>query len=191
MNNPYAEASGFELVLSRDRGTLLTGECSYTYMFAEGTSGSAYQGFNSAQYGLPTPLGTYPLSWDQLHTLKLLTTLTVPSDFDLNLVVQWHSGRPYTFYPIANPFAPVDSSLFAPNNARMPPFFDMDLKVQKHFAFSWWPAAVLTLYVDIRNVTNAKNVQWMDSNGRIGGELNDPSGYFIGRRTHVGLHVAF
>jgi outer membrane receptor protein involved in Fe transport len=191
VNNPYAEASGFELVLTRDRGSVLTGEFSYTYMFAEGTSGSAYQGLYSAQYGLPTPLGTYPLSWDQRHALKLLATLSVPSDLDLNLVVQWHSGRPYTYYPIANPFAPVDSSLFAPNNRRMPSFFNVDLKVQKHFTFSWWPAGVLTLYADIRNVTNAKNVQWIDSNGSIGGELNDPSGYFIGRRTHVGFHISF
>ena len=190
VNNPYAEASGFELVLGREVGRLLTGEFSYTYMVAAGTSGSAYQGFLNAQYGLPTPIGTYPLSWDQHHTLKLISTFSIPEQLDVNLVLQWHSGRPYTNYPIANPYAAVDSSLFSPNNGRMPSYFNIDLKAQKHFGASWWPGAVLTLYADVRNLTDAHNVAWMDSNGRIGGELNDPSGYFIGRRTHVGLQLS-
>ena len=49
----------------------------------------------------------------------------------------------------------------------------------------------MTLYMDCRNVLNERNVAWMDSNGRIGGELGDPSGYHIGRRTSLGLKVEF
>ena len=43
----------------------------------------------------------------------------------------------------------------------------------------------------MRNVFNSMNVKWEDSNGRIGGELGDPSGYYIGRRTRVGLQIDF
>jgi hypothetical protein len=50
---------------------------------------------------------------------------------------------------------------------------------------------LLTAFVDVRNLANAKNVAWMDSNSRIGGELGDPSGYYIGRRTSAGLQLSF
>jgi hypothetical protein len=29
---------------------------------------------------------------------------------------------------------------------------------------------VITVYVDVRNLLNKKNVRWIDSNGKIGGE---------------------
>jgi len=38
---------------------------------------------------------------------------------------------------------------------------------------------------------NEKNVRWIDSNGRIGGELSDPGGYYIGRRTTLGVQLEF
>jgi len=56
VNNPNAEASGLEITITRERGELLQGEVSYTYMRTDGTSGSAYDGFYIAQYGLPPPL---------------------------------------------------------------------------------------------------------------------------------------
>jgi hypothetical protein len=36
--------------------------------------------------------------------------------------------------------------------------------------------AILTLYADIRNFTKDQNAARMDSDGRIGGDLADPSG---------------
>ena len=61
----------------------------------------------------------------------------------------------------------------------------------KYFTFDGWPNSRVTFYLDVRNLTNEKSVRWMDSNARIGGELGDPGGYFIGRRTYLGFTAEF
>ena len=63
-----------------------------------------------------------------------------------------------------------------------------NIKITQKFNFKHIFTAA-ELYLDIRNVFNRKNVIWMDSSGRIGGELGDPAGYSIGRRTHLGLRL--
>jgi outer membrane receptor for ferrienterochelin and colicin len=189
VNNPYAEAEGVELVLARERGEWVTGELSYTLMRAQGISGSANDGFFRAQYGLPPAVRLYPLSWDQTHAVKLTTTVTMPWRTSINLFLHWRTGRPYTNYPTATGFEPVDSSLFQPNNERMAGYSNIDLRIDQRFKLGWTHAAMLVLYLDVRNLLDRQNVSWMDSNGLIGGELGDPSGYFIGRRTSLGVRL--
>ncbi|MCX6145108.1 MAG: hypothetical protein NTZ35_18045 [Ignavibacteriales bacterium] len=45
------------------------------------------------------------------------------------------------------------------------------------------------LYADIRNLFFKLNVKWMDSLGRIGGELGDPSAYYDLRRVKIGFRM--
>lgn len=191
VNTPFAESEGVELVLSRERGSWLTGEISYTYMTAEGTSGSASDGFYIAQFGLPPGVRKYPLSWDQRHALKAITTLAIPWALAITSVVQWHTGRPYTRYPTATGFEPIVAGAFYQNNARMPAFFNIDVRVEKTFRLPWWGDAAAMVYLEVRNLSNERNVRWIDSNGRIGGELGDPGGFVIGRRTGLGFQVTF
>jgi hypothetical protein len=68
---------------------------------------------------------------------------------------------------------------------------NLDLKIDKTFKPEWWANCSMICYLDVRNLLNEKNVKWVDSNGRIGGELGDPSGYFIGRRTRLGARIEF
>jgi outer membrane receptor protein involved in Fe transport len=191
VNNPFADATGYELVLTRERGDWITGELSYTYMTAEGTSGSAQDNFYVAQYGLPPAVRVYPLSWDQRHTLKALVRIITPWSVGLTVATEYHTGRPYTRYPTSTGFETLDTAQFVQNNARMEDYFNADMKLEASFSLGWWPASRGKIYLDVRNLTNAKNVKWVDSNGRIGGELSDPSGYLVGRRTYVGLQVEF
>ncbi len=191
VNTPEALASGLEIVVSRERGGWLTGELSYTYMTTEGTSGSAQDAFYIAQYGLPPAVRTFPLSWDQEHTVKAVLTVETPLDLNLHLVSEYHTGRPYTRYPTSNGFLPDTSGggIFVQNNARMPSYFNADVKIEKLLSFV--ENMRMRLYLDVRNLTNAQNVKWVDSNGRVGGELGDPGGYYIGRRTSLGVQVEF
>jgi len=53
------------------------------------------------------------------------------------------------------------------------------------------PVKKFTLSIDCRNALNTRNVLWMDSSGRIGGELSDPGAYDISRRTRMVLETAF
>ena len=191
VNTPFAESQGIELVLSRERGEWITGEISYTYMTAEGTSGSASDGYYIAQYGLPPGVRVYPLSWDQRHSVKAITTINTPWDLAITSVVQWHTGRPYTRYPTATGFDRVVAGNFHQNNDRMPAFVNVDIRVEKKLRLPWWGEASAALYCESRNLSDGRNVRWMDSNGRIGGELGDPGGYFIGRRTCFGVLVSF
>ena len=160
-------------------------------MIAEGVSGSSADGFYIAQYGLPPGQRVYPLSWDQRHTVKGVFILTPVPGVTVTPALEWHSGRPYTRYPTSTGFEKINGGVFRQNNARMPEFVNVDLKAEFVFRPEWWPASAVTVYLDCRNMLDEENVRWMDSNGRIGGELDDPSGYFIGRRTSVGLKVDF
>jgi outer membrane receptor for ferrienterochelin and colicin len=191
VNTPVAEASGLEITISRERGDWIRGELSYTYMTAEGTSGNAYDGFYIAQFGLPPAARTFPLSWDQRHTVKLSASVITPWDLNVYLLAQYNSGRPYTSYPTATGFEPVNGGLFVENNARMPDYSNVDVRLEKLLRFAWWPNALLKIFLDVRNLLNTQNVKWVDSNGKVGGELGDPSGYYIGRRTRVGIQVEF
>lgn len=191
VNTPEASASGFEIIVSRERGEWLKGELSYTYMIAEGTSGSAQDAFYLAQYGQLPAIRLFPLSWDQRHSFKTVLTLLAPEDITLNIVAEYHTGKPYTRYPTSTGFEKINSGLFVQNNARMSSFANANMKLEKAFTPGFWEHARVKLYLDMRNIANTQNVKWVDSNGRIGGELNDPGGFYTGRRTNLGLQVEF
>jgi outer membrane receptor protein involved in Fe transport len=77
------------------------------------------------------------------------------------------------------------------NNQRMPAYAGIDILVEQHFTPAFWPACDASLYLDVRNLLNTHNVAWMDANGAVGGELGDPSGYYVGRRTRLGIRASF
>jgi len=119
----------------------------------------------------------------------------LPWDFSTDLIFQISSGRPYTYYPSKDGFTPeIPTDRFLPNNRRMPGTKFINIKVKKDFIVTMQhplsPEKV-TLYFDGRNLTNEKNVLWMDSSGRIGGELGDPSAYMYPRRMAWGVVLTF
>ncbi len=198
VNNPYAIASGFELVVTRETGDGIRGTFSYSFMKAKGLSDYENQGMNFAQWGFPLAREPFFLSWDQRHTFKADMTLDLPFDVEANVVWVHHTGRPYTHYPSADGFTPdyPGQPLF-PNNRRMPYVDRLDVQLNRTVYApaegerKFFVPAKVTFYADIRNLFNAQNVRWMDSSGRIGGELHDPAAYYVGRRSSVGMRVEF
>ncbi len=192
VNNAEASASGFEVLLSRERRDGVFGTFSYSYMSAEGLSEYADQTINRAQWGFEIVARPYPLSWDQRHTLKGDLTTVLPWQIEANIVGLFHSARPYTYYPTRDGYTPVDTSKgFVPNNSRMENVLLLDAKFIRSFALRSDGGVRLTAFADFRNVTNRRNVKWMDSNGRVGGELGDPSAYDMPRRIRLGIRVDF
>jgi outer membrane receptor for ferrienterochelin and colicin len=191
VNDPYADVEGLELSITRSAGAWLTGEVSYSYMIAEGTSGSDNQGLAAAEYGLPVTPQVYPLSWDQRHALTAVVNFSTPDRTEIHLVAHLHSGRPYTFYPSTTGFEPINVGLFALNNQRMPGYSAMDILLEQHIDLDFWPGSDASVYLDVRNLLDSQNVAWMDANGQVGGELQDPSGYYVGRRTRIGIRASF
>ncbi|MBN2089573.1 TonB-dependent receptor [candidate division KSB1 bacterium] len=196
VNNPYAISHGFEFIVSRETGKWIRGSFSYTIMDAKGISEYEDQGLNYAQWGFAVANSPFYLSWDQRHTVKADIVLDLPLSTTANIIWQYHNGRPYTYYPSQDGFTPDNPDiLFLPNNRRMPANNFLDLKVSKEFKFGHILKASQThrykvaLYVECKNVFNQKNVRWIDSSGRIGGELSDPSAYYTGRRTALGVEI--
>lgn len=190
VNNPYAESRGFELVLSRSQGAFLTGSISYSFMEALGLSESATQGLNFRQWGFAPVNTLFNLSWDQRHTLKVNAVLQLPLGVQANAFFHTFTGRPYTYFPSRDGFTPLDpEQAFVPNNERMPGYANLDVKLTRTFSFDLARSTEVTVYVDVRNALDQRNVKWMDSSGRIGGELEDPGAYHIGRRTRTGITV--
>lgn len=192
VNNANASAFGLEVVLSREHDDRLSGSISYSYMVTEGTSEYVDQRINFAQWGFPLAPTTFPLSWDQRHTAKIDAEARLPWDVQTNLVVLYNSPRPYSYYPTRDGFKPLDSTyMFVPNNARMSDVIFVNLKISCQFHPAFLGRKVFTIYADIRNLFNTKNARWVDSNGRVGGELSDPSAYYDPRRAKVGMRLEF
>lgn len=192
VNNAEANAEGIEFVLSRERDERLSGSVSYSYMVTEGISEYVDQKINFAQWGFPLVVQPFPLSWDQRHTIKADLDFKLPGNIQTNLVLMYNSPRPYTFYPTRDGFNPVDTSrAFLPNNARMSDIVFMNVKFILEFLLDEDHRSLLMVYLDIHNLLNRKNVRWVDSSGRIGGELGDPGAYYDYRRIRAGLRIEF
>lgn len=192
VNNAQATSSGIEIVLSRERGELINGSISYTTMVTEGIGETADQGINYSQWGFPLPAVPYPLSWDQRHALKLDLNVSLPFGFEGAFLVLYNTARPYSYYPTRDGFTAQNPSVpFVPNNKRMSDVTTIALKIRKRFEFSASIPSAVVLYLDGTNVLNAHNIRWMDSNGRVGGELGDPGATYDPRRVALGCSVEF
>ncbi len=192
VNNAQASAYGLELVLTRQNDPRLSGSISYSYMVTEGLTEYANQGIQYAQWGFPIPAVPYPLSWDQKHTIKADVELRIPGDIRSDWILLYNSPRPYTYFPTRDGFTPVDSTKnFVPNNRRMFDVLMINAKLSRRFTFGEEERFGITLYADISNILNRANVRWIDSNGRIGGELGDPGAYYEPRRVRIGIQGDF
>jgi outer membrane receptor protein involved in Fe transport len=190
VNNAFATAEGLEVVLSRTRTEWLSGSIAYSLMRTEGVSEYVDQGINYEQWGFAVVNQPYPLSWDQLHSVKLALDARLPFEIDANMVWTYATGKPYTYFPTSDGFNPVDpDQAFLPTNERLPSSSTVNLKFSRRFTLG--DAGGIFAYLDVRNLFNDLNARWADSNGRIGGLLGDPSAYYEGRRIAMGLRYEY
>ena len=192
VNNDKAEARGVEVVFSRDRGRWITGSFSWTWMSASGLSSTAEQGIQYFQWGFPVDSCFYPLSWDQRHSFKAILHFSFPWGLEADLYAEYHTPRPFTYYPSRDGFTPEYPEVpFMPNNERMNSYRMVDLQISQTVRLPFSFLRCVSVDVGIRNLFDEKNILWMDSSGRIGGELRDPGAYGPGRRTRLGLKFVF
>jgi len=189
INLAGGRSSGFELMVEKKYGNYFSGKISYTHMNAKGLSGSIDQGLNYFVWGFAVPNEEFYLSWDQRQTLVSEIFAGVPNKMGINLLWRFSSPRPYTYYPSRSGYVADESIEMTPNNARMRNVSYVDVKIYK----TWQLTQKLStmLYLDVRNLMDTYNVLWIASDGRIGGELSDPSAWDIGRRVNLGLKISF
>ncbi len=99
--------------------------------------------------------------YDQPLVVNALASRELARGWRLGGRVRFTSGDPYT--PVVNRIYDMDSRRFFPvygdaSSERLPPFWSVDLRVDKDFTFRSWK---LTAYLDLQNAFYAKNVEVM------------------------------
>jgi hypothetical protein len=126
-------AYGLEILLRRRLGEDLFGWIAYTV----GRSERDYRSGRATD------------DFDQTHVLNLVLSWDIGRGWRLGARFHFRSGRPYT------PFAPAGdickpTTADSRNTERLPPFYRLDLRVDKKWTFeTWWFA----LYFEFINVT--------------------------------------
>lgn len=100
-----------------------------------------------------------PFQYDQTHILTVLGSYKLPYGFQVGVRFRYATGNPYT--PVVRAYYDVNSSVFiplygAPYSGRLPAFHQLDLRVDKTFAFNNWK---LIVYLDLQNAYNATSVE--------------------------------
>ncbi len=151
LNSGQGRIVGFELMVRHKPVGRFFGWLAYTLQRAERQD---------------RPDGPWRLfGWDQTHILTALGTWKLPFDLEAGFRFRLTSGNPYT--PLAtaiynektDSYTRVQSAdLFS---RRLPAFAQLDLRVDRRFAFDRF---LLDLYLDVQNVWNRENPEFIQYN---------------------------
>jgi len=136
-------ALGMELMLKYRPEGRFYGWVAYTLSRSEDTAG---------------PETDYLLSqFDQTHILSVVGSVKLGRGWETGLRFRLISGNPLTPYMYG--IQVVDQGSYIPvfgaeNSSRLPPFVQLDFRVEKKFTFERW---VLSTYLDVQNITNYAN----------------------------------
>lgn len=154
----HERAYGAELLIRQRLDEGLFGWVSYTIMKAEERSDKPDSIENAEAYGWrPTEL-------DQTHNLSIAISSALPWGFELGGALRYVTGNPASVAQ-AGIFDADDSRYdrinVSPRSQRVPPFFQIDARVDKKFTFDTWS---LGLYLDLQNATNNQNFEFFQYN---------------------------
>ena len=146
----YGRVQGFELTIRKWRTgrSPVSGMLSYTYSVAKGKGSSRNLGYLTYYRQQPDVTESHPLAWDQRHIFSGTLDIQLPFDAAINLIGSYGSGLPYT----PNPRAPIKPAI---NSKRYPPTYNVDALISKRSRIG---GLIYTLFVDIRNVFNTRNL---------------------------------
>jgi TonB family protein len=142
-NDSNGRAYGFELLVKHDITEKFYGWLSYTLMRSEVR---------------PQPdKDIQPTAFDQTHNLVAVPSYRVGKGWELGARYQLTTGRPIT--PVLGSTFDSDSNTYIRENgpagsARRDLFSELDVRAEKTWLFETWQ---FSLYLDVRNVTNALN----------------------------------
>ena len=169
-NADFGSVRSVELIVKRDVSRVLSGSFNYTYSIARGSASSPQE---HAEQADSVERGYFPLAFDQRHTVKAVMNVLAPeaiqrrilgvplNGWGLSLIGYFGSGLPYTPTNTLR-----ESTATARNQARLPAFVNLDLRVKKRFKAGGF---TYTLFSEVRNVFDRRNVVSVYANtGRPG-----------------------
>lgn len=169
-NADFGSVRSFELIVKRDVSRVVSGSFNYAYSIARGSASSPQE---HAEQAVSAERGYFPLAFDQRHTVKAVVNVLAPetvqrrvlgvplSGWGLSLIGYFGSGLPYT---PTNTLRERDAA--ARNQARLPAFVNLDLRLRKRFKAGGF---TYTLFSEVRNAFDRRNVVSVYANtGRPG-----------------------
>ncbi len=174
----FNDASGFELTLSKNRGSWLRGFLNFTYQSFStgnfGTSAVILDPLTGNDYSLNSQDHYQSKSASQPFARFNLEFLA-PADFgpslagtrpfanwQMDILSQWRAGKVFTW---GGPIEDEDDATFGiqytphpslRNNLRTRDFFSLDLRLSKQFQHKLSGKGAVQLFVDINNLLNLK-----------------------------------
>lgn len=97
--------------------------------------------------------GSAPSDWDQRHILNVVLGYKISQKWYFSGRMHYHTGRPWTA-PVGSQ-TQVEALRDNRNNARLPPFFQLDLRIERIWR---WPDWQLHALLDVTNSTYSKEV---------------------------------
>ena len=150
LSNGRGRSYGAELLLRHQLTRNFFGWISYSLSRAE------------VVYPVTGRVGRHPL--DQPHNLIAIASYKLPADFIVGVRLRYSTGPLHT--PVVGTIYDVNGNYYVPIpgepfSTRLPDFFQADLRLDKRFVFNRW---MLSLYADVQNVTNRRNVEGVTFN---------------------------
>ena len=157
VNDGVGRIYGMEVILRHERANRFFGWISYTLSQSERNDNPDVVPDDAPE----DEDGWYLYDLDQTHILVAIAGYQLPRDWEISGKAQYVTGNPYT--PYSGGIYDVDQdSYFAfatgeRNSERLPPYFTVDLRVDRLFTFKRWQ---LETYIDFLNVVRGENPEF-------------------------------
>ncbi|UCE19494.1 MAG: TonB-dependent receptor [Gemmatimonadota bacterium] len=184
-NVDFGNSKGLELTLDKRFSHYFSGRVNYTLsqtLISTSSPMTAAETVSSE----PIAYKTWLADWDRTHDLAALIRISDPKNWAVSLNGKMKSGRPYSELAEQK------------NTKRMPWNINVDMRLSKYFNFFGLRE---TLYLQIFNVFNRKNIYWVyDVTGKWNddGDADTPPAHDAnprrisdGRIARIGLQVVF
>ena len=107
-------------------------------------------------------IAEYPAAFDQTHNINVIASWDLSNNWRIATRIRYVTGNPYT--PVVGSFFDANNGVYIPDRGpfyseRLADFFQADFRVDKKWIFDEW---ILSLYLDIQNVTNRRNPEGID-----------------------------
>lgn len=150
VNDGIGRAYGAQLLVRQQMSRNFMGWVSYTFSRSE-RKDHANEDWHRFQF-------------DQTHILTLIASYKLPRGFQVGARFRYVTGNPTT--PVVGAFFDANADRYvaltgAPFSARLPPFNQFDLRVDKVWTFDRWR---YSMYLDVQNVFAADNPEALSYN---------------------------
>ena len=175
-NQGSGENYGADVLIRREMHNGKMGWLSYSYLRADRTNRITRI--------------TQPFSGEQKHSLTLVWSQSLQGSWnkwDVGFRFRANSGKPFRRVVGVDTSVPnVIQPVYAAQASRLPNFYQLDIRWDREFRFNRWKASY---YIDLNNVTNAKNVSAYDYGGNYERIDNPRETISMGFTPYFGIEV--